>query len=128
MVDDAFRKGVKRKMKIALYGLPCAGKTTLLTTVSHLLLVINGSEELRKFSGTIKEKRRKLLEFLKNQDKYFIDGHYQFVNNGKIEVVFTKESEIFDVFMYLYQSPKIIFERLKKSEKIKNIFLLQKKI
>ena len=117
MVYDTFAKGVERKMKIALYGLPCAGKTTLLASVSNLLPVINGGEELKKLAGTIVERREKLLEFLKGRDNYFIDGHYQFVNNGKTEIAFTTENEIFDVFMYLYQHPKTILERIQKSEK-----------
>lgn len=117
MVDDTFRKGVERKMKIALYGLPCAGKTTLLNSLKDFSTVINGGDELKKFSGTIEEKRNLLLKQLKSMDSFFIDGHYQFVKNGKVEIAFTNENEIFDVFMYLYQKPSVILSRMKKSEK-----------
>lgn len=104
-------------MKIALYGLPCAGKTTLLATVKELAPVINGGDELRKLDGNIESKRKTLLEILKTKENYFIDGHYQFVKNGKTEIAFTTEDKIFDVFMYLYAPPKQILERLEKSQK-----------
>ena len=104
-------------MRVALYGLPCAGKTTLLASLKEISTVINGSDELKMLDGSIKEKRRILLEKLKLQDNYFIDGHYQFVRNGKTEIAFTSEDEIFDVFMYLYQHPAVIFGRMAGSAK-----------
>ena len=105
-------------MRIALYGLPCAGKTSLLQSI-NFIKVINGSEELKKYSGSISEKRNKLLLWLdSNENKhYFIDGHFQFIKNGKVEKVFTNEDKIFDVFMYLYQEPSVILDRILKSEK-----------
>ena len=48
---------------------------------------------------------------------YFIDGHFQFIKNGNVETVFTNEDKIFVVFMYLYQEPSVIFDRILKSEK-----------
>ena len=48
---------------------------------------------------------------------YFIDGHFQFIKNGNVETVFTNEDKIFDVFMYLYQEPSVILDRILKSEK-----------
>lgn len=104
-------------MRIALYGLPCVGKTTLLATVKELAPVINGGDELKKLDGNIETKRKTLLKVLKTKENYFIDGHYQFVKNGKTEIAFTSEDEIFDVFMYLYAPPKEILKRLEKSQK-----------
>lgn len=104
-------------MKIALYGLPCAGKTTLLEKLKKIIPVINGGEELKKLEGTITEKRQKLLELLKKKEDFIIDGHYQFIQNGKIEIAYTTEHDVFDCFMYLYQNPKVILERLKTSDK-----------
>ena len=120
MVDDAFKQGVERKMRIALYGLPCAGKTTLLNSLRGFSTVINGGDELKKLSGPINERRKNFLEILKSKNyDYFIDGHYQFVRNGTTEIAFTNENEIFDVFMYLYQKPSVILNRMQKSDKNK---------
>jgi len=105
-------------MRIALYGLPCAGKTSILKTITFCK-VINGSEELKKYSGSISEKRAALLLWLNSEENknYFIDGHFQFVKNGNVEIAFTDEDKIFDVFMYLYQEPSVILDRISKSEK-----------
>ena len=105
-------------MRIALYGLPCAGKTFLLQTI-NFCKVINGGEELKKYSGSISEKRAEFLLWLNSEENknYFIDGHFQFIKNGNVETVFTNEDKIFDVFMYLYQEPSVIFDRILKSEK-----------
>ena len=50
-------------MRIALYGLPCAGKTTILSSLKNVR-VVNGSQELNKMSGQTKgcisEKERKV--------------------------------------------------------------------
>lgn len=105
-------------MRIALYGLPCAGKTSLLQTI-NFCKVINGGEELKKYSGSISEKRAEFLLWLNSEKNknYFIDGHFQFIKNGNVETVFTNEDKIFDVFMYLYQEPSVILDRILKSEK-----------
>ena len=60
-------------MKIALYGLPCAGKTTLLNSLKDISPVINGGDELKKLSGFIEERRKSLLNQLKTMDSFFID-------------------------------------------------------
>ena len=102
-------------MRIILYGLPCAGKTTLLSEAKNLLSVINGGEELKKFSGSIETKRKQFLQELGCIDDYFIDGHYEFITDDKKEVAFTSENKIFDVFMYLYQSPSVLYNRMSTS-------------
>ncbi len=104
-------------MKIALYGLPCAGKTTLLNSLKDISPVINGGDELKKLSGFIEERRKSLLNQLKTMDSFFIDGHYQFVEGDETKIAFTNENEIFDVFMYLYQKPSVILSRMEKSDK-----------
>lgn len=118
MVDDTYSTGVKWKMRIALYGLPCSGKTSILRKIDFCK-VINGSDELKKYSGSLSEKRVALLSWLNSEENknYFIDGHFQFVKKGEVELAFTNENKIFDVFMYLYQEPSIIFDRILKSEK-----------
>ena len=111
-------------MKYALYGLPCAGKTTLLNGLT--IPVIHGSAELNKMSSgnfsvlsdTKKyEFRIKFAEKLKTRNDSFIsDGHYSFPNG----VVFTEaDGELYDVFIYLYCEPEIIGDRLKSSSKNK---------
>lgn len=113
-------------MKIVLYGMPCAGKTTFLKTVDNIK-IINGSEELNR-DGKFKElssfeqslRRSKLIEQLKQEkDTFIIDGHYCFFKQTQdYEYVMTKDDALFyDVFLYLYEKPEIISERLKKSYK-----------
>lgn len=105
-------------MKIGLYGLPCAGKSTILKTI-NFYPVIDGSKKLHEYPGTIDVKRAAFLSDLKNAfgNDFFIDCHYQFVKNTKTEIVFTWEDEILDVILYLYQDPKVTLGRMEKSEK-----------
>ncbi|UTC81973.1 uracil phosphoribosyltransferase [Treponema denticola] len=104
-------------MKIALYGLPCAGKSTLLETASGFIKTISGYKLLQNIQGDIFEKRRTLLNQLSQETEFLIDGHYQFITEKGKETVFTFEDKVFDVFMYLYQKPELIYERMKESEK-----------
>ncbi len=111
-------------MKIALYGLPCAGKSTLLSTLKNIR-VVNGSTVLDKMSEgkfkTLSESeqeryRIKYIEYLRSlQDKVVIsDGHYSFLEN----VVFTEQDALaYDVFIYLYCSPATLYSRYTSSEK-----------
>lgn len=111
-------------MKIALYGMPCAGKSTLMKGIKNAR-IINGSQELNRISGgcfselSEEEKqsiRVKYTEFIDSlQDETIIsDGHYAFMEN----IVFTKEDgDVYDVFMYLYCSPEILKRRYELSTK-----------
>lgn len=112
-------------MKIALYGLPCSGKSFLLEQTEGIE-VVKGSQFLselsdnkfKKLTNTEQESIRiKLTEILeKKQQDFIIDGHYSFGD----EIVFTeKDSKLYDVFIYLYTEPSLIYERMKKSQKNK---------
>lgn len=109
-------------MKYALYGLPCAGKTTLFDELT--IPVIHGSTELNKMaSGRFldlpdAEKNKLRIRYAEQlrarTDSFISDGHYSFLD----DVVFTDaDGKLYDVFIYLYCDPKIISERLKKSDK-----------
>lgn len=109
-------------MKYVLYGLPCAGKTTLLSKLTTP--VIHGSTELNRmasgrFSDLPDDKKAELrvryAEWLsKRNDSFISDGHYSFLD----DVVFTDaDGSLYDVFMYLYCDPEIIAQRLQLSPK-----------
>ena len=112
-------------MKISLYGLPCAGKTTLMNGLSGIP-VIYGSAELNKmvsgsFSELTEDEKNKVrvryAERLSSREDSFIsDGHYSFLD----DVVFTEaDAELYDVFIYLYCEPALLRERLQSSSKNK---------
>ena len=75
-------------MKIALYGMPCAGKSTLMDRITDAK-VINGSQDLRRICGgsfselSEEEKhqvRIKYTEYINalNDEVIVSDGHYSF--------------------------------------------------
>ena len=109
-------------MKYVLYGLPCAGKTTLLNGLS--MPVIHGSKELNKMaSGNFSElsaveKNELRIKYAnklpERTDEFISDGHYSFPD----DVVFTKsDGELYDAFIYLYCKPETIKERFSLSTK-----------
>ena len=109
-------------MKYALYGLPCAGKTTVFEGLT--IPVVHGSTELNRmasgrFSDLPDTKKNALriryAEQLKSRtDSFISDGHYSFLD----DVAFTNaDGELYDVFIYLYCVPETISERLKSSDK-----------
>ena len=111
-------------MRLALYGMPCAGKTTILSELSGIK-VLHGSKELQKLCGGVfsvlsKEEKKKtriaFTDYVKNLDDEMIisDGHYSFVN----DIVFTEaDGELYDVFLYLYCEPSVLLDRYRVSEK-----------
>ena len=113
-------------MRIALYGLPCAGKTTILSSLKNVR-VVNGSQELNKMSGgtfnTLAEEEKnnyriKYIEFLMSltDDLILSDGHYSFLEN----VVFTEQdAQAYDVFIYLFCSAETLLSRYACSDKNK---------
>lgn len=109
-------------MKFSLYGMPCAGKTTIMKGLR--IPVIHGSAELNKMaSGSFSDLseaeknalRIKYAEQLsERKDSFISDGHYSFL----YDVVFTdSDAKLYDVFIYLYCEPKMICERLRNSPK-----------
>lgn len=111
-------------MKIALYGLPCAGKTSLMKKLNNIK-VIHGSEEFSRlcnghFSELSESEKRNVriryTEYVNNlkDDIIISDGHYSFVDS----VVFTDEDRnLYDVFLYLYCNPQTILNRMNQSAK-----------
>lgn len=112
-------------MIIALYGMPCTGKTSLLNELHQLGTIVSGSQWLNdhsqgSFSSLSQEEKKQCrIEYTKYlrslNDKLVIsDGHYAFNQ----EVVFTQEDgELYDVFIYLYCEPQIIHNRLQNNHK-----------
>lgn len=108
-------------MRIGLYGMPASGKTFILNQIdfmktfsgSKLLHEYDPSFDLRNQKG--KEKiRKEIAKHLLCEDKMIMDGHYSF---GP-DVVFTKEDgELYDVILYLFIHPKVLRNRMAKSEK-----------
>lgn len=111
-------------MRIALYGLPCAGKTTLMEQLAGIKTV-NGSETLKglcngNFSDLTEEEkasvRIKYTEYICNLDDGIVlsDGHYAFLD----KVVFTEQDgDAYDVFIYLYCNAEVLQKRYKTSVK-----------
>ena len=113
-------------MRIGLYGLPCAGKTTLMDTVKDMK-VLSGGDILHDMSREIFRKefgeltaderdflRRKAASRLMKDDEFIIDGHYAF---GTLPVLPDEETICYDVSLYLYTDPEVIRERMLSSEK-----------
>lgn len=102
-------------LKIALYGMPCAGKSTLMDRITDAK-VISGSQELRHICGgsfselSEEEKhqvRIKYTEYINalNDEVIVSDGHYSFMET----VAFTEaDGDLYDIFIYLYCSPETI--------------------
>ena len=111
-------------MKFALYGLPCAGKTTLMRSLREVY-VVHGSDTLRSISGgnfsSLSEKEKEsarvaYIEYLTTLPAEIIlsDGHYSFGN----EIVFTEaDAKVYDVFFYLYCDPSVLKDRYSSSPK-----------
>ena len=99
-------------MKIALYGMPCSGKSTLLDKITDIK-VISGSKELSRICGGSFSKlsedekhqvRIKFTEYITSlvDEVVVSDGHYSFMEN----IVFTEaDGDLYDIFIYLYCSP-----------------------
>lgn len=109
-------------IKFVLYGLPCAGKTTLLSGLN--IPVINGSIELNKlaagrfFELDDDEKNAIRVQYAEKLAKMtgtlISDGHYAFPD----KIVFTNaDADTYDVFLYLYCEPETIRKRLSDSDK-----------
>ena len=78
-------------MKIAMYGMPCAGKSTIMSRINNAR-VINGSQELNRISGgsfaSLSEEEKRTIrieytDFIRQLDDEMVisDGHYSFLEN-----------------------------------------------
>lgn len=108
-------------MRIGLYGMPTAGKTTILKQIDFLP-VLHGSTSLHELAPNFSmlnenEKRLTRLKFAKKChtfDNLVMDGHYAFGDH----VVFTaSDGDLYDCFLYLYVHPDILRKRMQRSEK-----------
>ena len=109
-------------MRIGIYGLPCAGKTSLIQQVTGIRH-FSGSELLHRMEPrfdtlTPEEKcevRASLAIQLRHEEiDFIIDGHYSFGD----DVVFTEfDGMLYDAILYLYVSPDILRARMQASEK-----------
>ncbi len=108
-------------MRIGLYGLPCAGKTYILDKL-NFVKVIHGSETMKKwfpdFDKSDNERKERIREqFAKRlgrEPEFIMDGHFAFGDT----VVFTEsDGKLYDVFIYLYINPHILYERMSASKK-----------
>ena len=108
-------------MRIALYGMPTAGKTHILNQLDYIE-VISGSRMLRACNPDFdsmdnmgREQARKALAIsLLEKETFIMDGHYAFGD----EIAFTEyDGRLYDVFLYLFISPEILKSRMISSEK-----------
>ena len=108
-------------MRIGFYGLPCAGKTTILSTLKNIE-VLSGSDLLKELKPDFhtckewekEEVRKELAKSLFKIENFIMDGHYAFGKN----VVFTEEDgNLYDVFLYRYVNAEEIKKRMMDSKK-----------
>lgn len=118
-------------MRIAIYGLPCSGKTTLLNSIENAR-ILHGSQELQRLSNDSfndlcdADKTRIRIEYTEyvrnlNDDIIVSDGHYSFLE----DIVFTaSDGDLYDVILYLYCEPNVLYERIRycnKNEKYREV-------
>lgn len=121
-------------MKIAVYGISCAGKDTFISQFIERFSGykhIKGSAKLneiasRKYHCSFKETdkntqaliRKALIEELHEIDDIVVDGHYCFPDSNFYEIVFTDlDRDLYDIFIYLKVPPTDILARIKNSKK-----------
>lgn len=108
-------------MRIALYGMPTAGKTYILDRIDFLE-VVSGSKLLRQYDSDFDKKdesgkeaaRKAIAEMLTTKSDFIMDGHYAFGD----ELAFTDaDGKLYDAFLYLYIAPDILEQRMAESNK-----------
>lgn len=108
-------------MKVALYGMPGAGKTHILEMITFLE-VISGSQLLRQCAPDFDQRdetgryeaRKDLAVLLASKSDFIMDGHYTFGD----EIAFTdRDGQLYDVFLYLYIAPATLESRMATSPK-----------
>lgn len=114
-------------MKIALYGMPGAGKTHILEMITFME-VISGSRLLRQCVPDFDQRdeagrceaRGYLAALLASKSDFIMDGHYAFGD----EIAFTEsDGQLYDAFLYLYIDPATLRARMAASSK--NVRYLQ---
>jgi phosphoserine phosphatase len=128
-------------MKIAVYGISCAGKDTFIDKfLSHFPQYCHkkGSEQLNIISNRIycknfqeldPELQRKTRTFfaeeLQDQKNFIVDGHYCFPDSRGFKIVFTENDyNLYDIFLYLRVTPSVAKERFlvsQKNQKYRNL-------
>ncbi len=114
-------------MKMVIYGLPCAGKDTLISKIEFATHV-KGSQWLNECCGgkfrsldPIQQNvlRKQFARFIKEStDNIVVDGHFAFPSEGGFTTVFTNDdADCYDVFAFLDTAPDVILKRIKQSEK-----------
>ena len=124
-------------MKIAIYGISCAGKDTFINQLLEkpqmkIFFHLKGSEKLnelaeKRYSETFKNLseqdktaiREILAESLKEKDNFIVDGHFAFPeNSADYKIAFTdSDLNLYNCFVYLKTNADAIKERLQKSVK-----------
>ena len=108
-------------MRIGLYGMPSAGKTSVLENIDFID-VFCGSQFLKKRNPDFDRKnseekntcRKELAKHLLTKDNFIMDGHYAFGD----EIAFTEsDGNLYDTFIYLYVRPEILYKRMEQSNK-----------
>jgi hypothetical protein len=108
-------------MKVALYGMPGAGKTHILEMITFME-VISGSQLLRQCVPDFDQRdeagrceaRRYLAALLASKSDFILDGHYAFGD----EIAFTdSDGQLYDAFLYLYVDPATLRVRMAASSK-----------
>ena len=121
-------------MKIAVYGISCAGKDTFIEKfLRHFPQYCHkkGSEQLNIISNRIYcknfqeldselQKRTRIIfaEELNDQKDFIVDGHYCFPDSQSFKIVCTEDDcKLYDIFLYLHVNPFIAKERINLSQK-----------
>lgn len=108
-------------MKVALYGMPGAGKTHILEMITFTE-VISGSQLLRQCVPDFDQRdeigrheaRKDLAVLLASKSDFIMDGHYAFGD----EIAFTdSDGQLYDAFLYLYIDPATLRARMAVSSK-----------
>ena len=108
-------------MRIGLYGMPTSGKTFILDQIDFMEVLV-GSKLLREYAPDFDKRdeagreqaRKAVATLMMSKETFIMDGHYAFGD----EIAFTdEEGEMYDVYLYLYVSPKVLRSRMETSAK-----------
>lgn len=108
-------------MRIGLYGLPTAGKSFIEDKIDFMD-VLHGSTLLHEVAPSFDNMdetgknaiREKLADYCMSKENFLMDGHYAF---GRKKAFTDRDGELYDAFLYIYVEPKLLRDRMKKSQK-----------